>query len=400
MSGPEPLPTQETLSEPAATRTLPMRQRLRDALAALWPAPVRVDAGQRWRSVGGAFFGILLAGLLSRWLGGDSLGPWLVAPMGATALLVFALPASPLAQPWAVVGGNTISALVGTACVLAIPDPALAGAVAVALAIAAMFQLRCLHPPGGATALLVVLSQTASFQFSAFPVLLNSILLTLVGMAYNNLIGRPYPHGQSAPAPGAASAGSRFSAQDLDTALAHYNQVLDISRDDLVALLHGAESAAYQRSLGQLRCSDVMTREPVAVQFGTPLHEAWELMRTQRIKALPVTDRARRIAGIVSVADFMRSIDLQTHEGIAGRLRSLLRASGATHTDRPEVVGQIMTRKVQVASADRFLIELAPLFSEKGHHHIPIIDSERRLVGIITQSDLVRALYRAVRPPD
>ena len=383
---------------PALTPTAPLRVRIRNTLAALWPAPVRVDAGQRWRSVGGAFFGILIAGFLSRWLGGDGLGPWLVAPMGATAVLVFALPASPLAQPWAVVGGNTVSALVGTACVLAMPDPALAGAVAVALAIAAMFQLRCLHPPGGATALLVVLTQTSSFQFSAFPVLLNSMLLVLTGMAYNNLIRRPYPHAQSAPATGAASAGSRFSTQDLDTALAHYNQVLDISRDDLEALLHGAESAAYRRSLGQLRCSDVMTRDPVAVQFGTPLREAWDLMRAHRIKALPVTDRARRIAGIVSVADFMRSIDMQSHEGIAKRLRSLLRVSGATHTDRPEVVGQIMTRKVQVASADRFLIELAPLFSDKGHHHIPIIDSEQRLVGILTQSDLVRALYRAVRP--
>ena len=40
---------------------------------------------------------------------------------------------------------------------------------------------------------------------------------------------------------------------------------------------------------------------------------------------------------------------------------------------------------------------LVALFSEAGHHHIPIIDAESRLVGIITQSDLVRALYRAVR---
>ena len=45
----------------------------------------------------------------------------------------------------------------------------------------------------------------------------------------------------------------------------------------------------------------------------------------------------------------------------------------------------------------RPVIDLVPLFSERGHHHIPIIDAERRLVGMITQSDLVKALYRAVR---
>jgi CBS domain-containing membrane protein len=150
--------------------------------------------------------------------------------------------------------------------------------------------------------------------------------------------------------------------------------------------------------MGQLRCEDVMSKDPVVVQFGTPLKEAWELLRKRRVKALPVTDRARRIVGIITVADFMRSVDLDRHEGIGRRLRALMRLSGSTHSDRPEVVGQIMTRKVQVASAERFLLELVPLFSEKGHHHIPIIDGEQRLVGIITQSDLVRALYRAVQP--
>jgi CBS domain-containing membrane protein len=372
-------------------------------LAALWPAPVHVDGRQRLRSALGGLVGIALAGLLTRWLaevGGFS--TWLVAPIGASAVLVFAVPASPLAQPWSVVGGNTLSALVGIACVLLIPDPAIAGAVAVALAIAVMFQLRCLHPPGGAAALLVVLTHTGNFQFAAFPVLLNSVLLVLGGMAYNSLTGRAYPHTQAAPAPspgGGPPGSSRFSAADLDAALAHYNQVVDISRDDLEALLHDAESAAYWRNLGQLRCGDVMSKAPVSVQFGTPLGEAWELLRRHRIKALPVTDRAQRIVGIVTMADFMRSVDLEQYEGIAQRLRALMRLSGATHTDRPEVVGQIMTRKVQVVSADRFLIELAPLFSEKkGHHHIPIIDGEQRLVGIITQSDLVRALYRAVQP--
>ncbi len=100
---------------------------------------------------------------------------------------------------------------------------------------------------------------------------------------------------------------------------------------------------------------------------------------------------------LVTVADFMRHADLDKHEGIGERLRGLVRRLGVTHTEQPEVVGQIMTRQVRVASADRYLIELVPLFSEGGHHHVPIIDEANRLVGMITQSDLVRTLYRAVR---
>ena len=387
------------MSADPSGRPASWRSRARTSLAALWPAPIQVDGRERLRAFAGAGIGILLTGLLSRWFGGvEGLGPWLVAPLGASAVLVFAVPASPLAQPWAVVAGNTISALIGTACVLLIPDQAIAAAVAVGLAIAVMFQLRCLHPPGGASALLAVLVPATDFHFAAFPVLLNSVLLVLAGVAYNRLTGRAYPHTAVQPAAGPVQAGSRFSSADLDAALARYNQVLDVSRDDLETLLADAELNAYRRNLGSLRCSDVMTPDPVAVEFGTPLADAWALMRQRGIKALPVTDRVRRIVGIVTVADFMRQADLDRHDGLGERLRAVVRRMGSTHSERPEVVGQIMTRQVRVASADRPLVDLVPLFSEGGHHHIPIIAGDLRLVGIITQSDLVGALYRAASP--
>ncbi|MES2188109.1 MAG: HPP family protein [Pseudomonadota bacterium] len=370
---------------------------VRRFLAGFWPGRMRVGGRERWRALLGGGLGILLTALVSHWWAGPALAsPWLVAPVGASAVLVFAVPASPLAQPWAVIGGNTLSALVGALCAMAIPNPAIAGAVAVALAIGLMFSLRCLHPPGGASALLSALGGVG-LHFVLFPMLANCVLLVLAGIAYNGLTGRRYPHAQVAQAAPAHAAGARarFSAADLDTALAHYNQVLDISRDDLEELLHHAESAAYQRRFGDLRCSDVMSGEPLAVQFGTPLDEAWALMREHRVKALPVTDRARHIVGIVTVADFMRHAGLDQHHGIGHRLRALVLPSGKVHSDKPEVVGQIMTREVRVASAGRRASELIPLFSEAGHHHIPIIDEDRRLVGIITQSDLVRALYQA-----
>lgn len=369
-------------------------------LAAFWPAPVRVDAHERWRSVAGAGLGILFTALLSRWWAGAGAPvPWLVAPLGASAVLVFALPASPMAQPWSVVGGNTLSALVGAACAMLVPDPAWAAALAVAAAIALMFALRCLHPPGGATALLTSLG-AVGFHFALFPMLVNSLLLVVAGVVYNSLSGRRYPHAQMRSSHEPVATPARFSAADLDAALAHYNQVLDVSRDDLEELLHHAESAAYQRNFGSLRCGDIMTPDPVAVSFGAPLREAWALMRQHRIKALPVVDRARRIVGIVTVSDFMRHAELDRHEGIGERLRALMRRSGAVHSDKPEVVGQLMTREVRVASVNRHVSELVPLFSEGGHHHIPIIDTERRLAGIITESDLVRALHRVARPAD
>ncbi|MDM0014539.1 HPP family protein [Variovorax sp. J22P168] len=363
------------------------------------PARVRVGGRERARAFMGAGIGILFTALASRWWGSvEGLpGPWMAAPLGASAVLVFALPASPLAQPWGVIGGNTISALVGSCCAMLIVDPAWAGAAAVAAAIAVMFSLRCLHPPGGASALLAALG-ASSWHFAVFPMLATSVLLVSAGVVYNGLTGRRYPHGQvQAPPAPANAAPSRFTGADLDAALAHYNQVLDVSRDDLEELLRFAEGAAYKRNFGDLRCADIMSTAPVSVQFGESLERAWSLLRQHRIKALPVVDRVGRIAGIVTVADFMRLANLDRREGLGARLRAVLRPEGRVHSDKPETVGQIMTREVRVASASRHLSELVPLFAEGGHHHIPIIDDDKRLVGIVTESDVVRALYRITR---
>jgi CBS domain-containing membrane protein len=372
------------------------REALRTFARSWLPARTNVNTRERLRAVGGAGLGLLLTVLILQVAEPDSGGQWLIAPLGASAVLVFALPASPLAQPWPVIAGNMFSALVGVACARWMPDGAWVGPAATALAIALMFALRCLHPPGGAVALLVALNHTTHFPFALHPVLINSVLLVLAGVVYNSLTGRRYPHVQLAPR--TPSADARFSSADVDAVLARYNQVLDISRDDLESLIRETELESYRRRLGTVRCVDIMSPNPVVAEFGTPLQEAWALMQARRIKALPVTDRTRRVVGIVTQADFFRHIDLDHHDGLAGRLRDFIRATRTVVSSKPEVVGQIMTRQVRVASEDRPMVELVPLFSEGGHHHIPIIDGERRLTGMITQSDFVRALYRAVGP--
>lgn len=353
---------------------------------AYWPAPQAVDARERWRGALGAAIGILITALVghvaARHFGVPA---WIVAPMGASAVLVFAVPASPLAQPWAVLGGNTLSALFGVLCTTWFGGNEWSAAIAVGGAIAMMFALRCLHPPGGASALLMVVAGITDPHYALMPVLVNAVLLTAVGIAYNRATGRRYPHAQRSPQPSQTQ-------DDLDAVLARYNQVLDISRDDLQALLEQTRTEGYQRRLSELRCRDVMSRDVVTVEFGTSLQEAWTLLREKHIKSLPVVDRTRRIVGIVTLADFMRTAELDLHEGFGQKLIHLIRSTGRSHSDKPEVVGQIMSRAVRVASEHRRLVELVPLFGSTGHHHIPIIGEGERLVGILTQSDVVAAL--------
>ena len=369
----------------------------RSVIGLLQPAALTIDVRERLRLTLGVGTGLLVAALSSLWLESlCGLGlPWLVAPMGASAVIVFGLPSSPLAQPWAVVAGNVVSALVGITVVHLIPagswsvaSPALAAAGAVGL----MLLLRCLHPPGGAVALLIVLSSVPNWRFALFPIATNSVLLVLAATIYNRVTGKPYPHRQRDAA--APSREGRFLDADIDRVLARYNEVLDVPRDELHALIEAAESEAYRRRLGELTCTDVMSREVLSVEIGASLQDAWTLLRDHRVKALPVVDRARRVVGVVTVADFMRAADLDVHAGFATKLREFLKPSRGVTSDKAEVVGQIMTRRVQVVSAARSLASMVPVFSSTGHHHIPVVDDELRLVGILTQTDVVRALVR------
>ncbi|MGV3742811.1 MAG: HPP family protein [Burkholderiaceae bacterium] len=371
----------------------------------LVPEALLIDRYERLRTCCGALIGILITGLVSYLLLGPSIAlPFLIAPMGASAVLLYAVPASPMAQPWAVVGGNVVSAAVGVLAVKLIGDPPIAAAVGVGGAIGAMFLLRCLHPPGGAAALTAVLGGSAiheqGFYYVLSPVAINAVLMVGVAILFNNAVRRPYPH---RPQP-VATHGTKdprptdkvgFAPEDLDAVLRNYNQVLDISRDDLENLLMQAERHAYQRRAGNITCADIMSKDVIAVEFGTPLQEAWTLLRRHKIKALPVIDRSRRVIGIVTQSDFMKHAQLDEYHTFGEKFNGFIKRTLHTHSQKPEVVGQIMTPEVKTATTSTHIVELVPLLSDAGFHHVPILNEDRKLAGIVTQSDLVAAIYRS-----
>jgi CBS domain-containing membrane protein len=384
-----------------------MREEFINWLQGFVPPRGTVDRFERMRSCAGALFGLLLAGLLTRISLGETLGAaFLIAPMGASAVLLFAVPASPLAQPWSIIGGNLCSALIGVTCAMLVGDTLMAAALAGALAIGAMFWLRCLHPPSGAVALTAVLGGPAihamGYHFVLMPVLVNSFVLLAAALFYNNATGRRYPHSvqpertnrhETLDAIPTSRLG--FSADDLDAVLKTYNQVLDISREDLQTILTQTEMLGYQRRFGSVTCGSIMSRDVVSVEFGTELNEAWSLMREHRLTALPVINRARRVIGIVTKTDFLLHADLDQHMHIGSKLAAFLRRTRLVHTEKPEVVGQIMSTEVKVASEDKPVVELVPLMSDAALHQLPVIDEERRLVGMLTQSDMIAALYES-----
>ena len=191
------------------------------------------------RSAIGGSLGIAVAGAVTMLLLGRNAQalPFLVAPMGASAVLVFCLPASPLAQPWSVAGGNLLSAAVGLAAGHVLGSPWLAASVGVGAAIAAMSLARCLHPPGGACALLCALGATGKVPWDAsvlLPITANVFLLCASGWLFNTLTGHTWPHRppQLPPAPRPA-----YTRDDIAAVLVDWDEVLDIDVDDLDAFV-------------------------------------------------------------------------------------------------------------------------------------------------------------------
>lgn len=366
--------------------------RLWDRLRACCPAALPMGQRELWLGSLGIGLGLWLTGWLSRQALGE-MDPWLIAPMGASAVLLFLLPASPLAQPWAILGGNLVSALIGVSCAQLLGHSVAVAALAGALAAAAMLALRCLHPPGGAVALTAVLGspsvQLLGYGFAFWPVGINSAFMLLLALLFNNLSGHRYPHRGGA---GGRARGTRDPApslrgslkEDLDLALASFGERLDIDREDLEEIVLRASLQAQNRRWGDMRCQDLMSRDVIRVGPQDSIDLAWSRLTRHHINALPVTDVQGRLLGMLSLHDFV--VGQTTADP-----RRLPRLSTARRVE------DIMSSQVVSASPRQPIPELARAFADGGLHHMPVLDEQQRVVGMVTPSDLLAVLFQASR---
>jgi len=340
---------------------------------------VDVPAGPDWtdrlRAAVGAVGGIALTGLLCGIMLGSGLTqPLLVAPMGASAVLLFAVPASPLAQPWSITGGNVLSAFVGITVARLVPEPTLAAALAVGLSIVTMTLLRCLHPPGGAVALATALGAGAGhYGFALVPVGLNCLMLVATGWLFHRFSGHSYPHrppvqpGAHATRDPAPLDRAALAAGDVDAAVAAFGEALDVSPADLRYLFREAELHAVRREHGALAVADIMSRDVITVADDAPVAEARALLSDRGLLSVPVIDDRGRVVGVVTPLDLIRP---------GARVRDIAAAPllAGPHTPVADL--------------------LRPL-SEGRRHEVVVVGGDGRLHGMVTQTDLIAALAAA-----
>jgi len=210
----------------------------------------------------GGLIGISLISLVSFQVTGASGSALIVPSMGASAVLVFAVPHGKLSQPWALIGGNLISAIVGVTCFKLVPDTFLAAGLAVGLAIGIMHLLGCIHPPGGATALAAVIGGPAihslGYGYVLTPILLNVSIIFIVAIMFNNFFPwRRYPAAammrftdqKKQKSPLAETDGaSLVDKQAIEKAVADMDLVMDVTTEDLQRVIKlSLQHAKHQR---------------------------------------------------------------------------------------------------------------------------------------------------------
>lgn len=340
----------------------------------------------------GAALGLLLTGLALR---AGGLG-WLIAPFGASAVLVYAVPNSPLAQPWSVVVGNTAAAATALVLLVLLPTMDWAVPLAVGGAIAVTLALRALHPPAGAVALLVALQGGDRWAGTLVTVTCGSVALVALGILWNRAMGRAYPfrqpaqpgtHGTVDPAPEARIG---VDPAGLAQILEEYHQSANLGVADLARLVGAVEQTAAARRMEGFTCADIMSRDLITVPPGAHLAEVADHFRIRGFASLPVVSGDGALLGVIFQIDLIRRARedaFHSHQSLIGGLARMV----DDHRASPLVAADIMRNDLPRVAPDTPVGALMPILSDRGIAAVPVVDSAR-LVGMVTRTDLVAAL--------
>ena len=368
------------------------------------PVVSRASPVEAIRAGTGALIGLGVTGLISLSpLISRDVGLYLIAPFGATSVLLFAVPNSPLAQPWSAIIGNTVAALVGIVVCLVITDPALRIPAAVGLAIFATILCRSVHPPAGAVAMTVAMTPDAveglGFMFAITPVASGTVLLVFLAAVYARLTGRRYPfrqfeepnkHGTRDAEPMERLG---LSEQELTNILQRYRQSFNLGVEDLARLIGAAEIQAATHRTGPMVAADIMSRNLVTVQPTTPLSKVAELFRHHKFTSLPVVNLEGRYLGIIFQMHLIsraREDALRLNRGLFAAMKRLL----GNGWDKPPIAGNIMGVVGPRAVLETPIAALLPMLAEGDVDAVPVLQNER-IVGIVTRTDLITAMARS-----
>lgn len=229
-------------------------------LARWLPAAINTRPTEWSRAAIGMALGTLFSVWLCSLVFGIEVAQHLIGPLGASAVLLFAVSSGALAQPWSIVGGYLCAGVMALLVVHVLGRTLGSACLAAGMAVILMCWLRCLHPPAGAVAATMVLADPATIAMdwmALAPVMLSAFAMLACALAYNNLTRIRYPKRPSEPVPMVPADhppidSQAVTAEDLKRALADMEAFIDVTPEDLEQLIHTSEMHAKRRSIGEV----------------------------------------------------------------------------------------------------------------------------------------------------
>lgn len=183
--------------------------------------------------------------------------------------------------------------------------------------------------------------------------------------------------------------------EDIRAALKEMRTYIDITEEDLKKIFDLAMEHARRRLKKRIPVSLVMTRDVITVKRDMSLKDLARLLTEKGISGVPVVDDLNRVIGIVTESDIIFQTGQKRSRGLREFLRELIGEPHPKDTRGPlsELrVEDIMSTPVITATPDMDIRDVAVILAEKRIKRMPVVDSDGRLIGIISRQDIVRAV--------
>jgi len=187
-----------------------------------------------------------------------------------------------------------------------------------------------------------------------------------------------------------------ISDDDIYEAMKDIPGYLDITPADLKEIYKFAYRHALERITQSVRAHDIMTRQVFSVKKNTPLKEVAELMAKEKISGIPVLEDDDKVAGMISEKDFLGSMGQGDRTHFMAFVAECLQGKGcAAMPIRLQKAEDIMTSPAITVAEDASVFEISNIFTQKNINRVPVIDSEGKMIGIVSRADIVRASLMA-----
>ncbi len=185
-----------------------------------------------------------------------------------------------------------------------------------------------------------------------------------------------------------------ISDADIYEAMKEIPGYLDITPADLKEIYSHSFRHALDRIANSVKARDLMTQKVFTVRVDTPLSEVAEILAANEISGIPVIDREMRVQGIISEKDFCSHMGDRTAKSLMGVIADCIRNHCCiAMTIRDGKAADIMTSPAITVDEQATLRQITAILTEKAINRVPVVDSQGRLVGIVSRADIVRISF-------